>query len=47
MTRHLDLVREYNIFSVPGYLFDNGYLLPGAQAEETITQVLKRIAEKI
>jgi len=47
MTRHLDLAREYNIFSVPGYLFDNGYLLPGAQAEETITQVLKRIAEKI
>ncbi len=47
MTGHLELAREHNIFSVPGYLFDNGYLLPGAQAEETISQVLKRVVEKI
>ena len=46
MTDHLDLAREHEIYSVPGYLFDNGYLLPGAQAEETISQVLKRISEK-
>ena len=44
---HLDLAHENNIFSVPGYLFDNGYLLPGAQAEETISQVLTRVSEKV
>ena len=47
LERHLDLAHENNIFSVPGYLFDNGYLLPGAQAEETISQVLTRVSEKV
>ena len=46
MTDYLDLAREHEIYSVPGYLFDNGYLLPGAQAEETIGHVLRRISEK-
>ena len=28
MSTHLNLAQEQNIFSVPGYLFENGYLLP-------------------
>ena len=47
MSTHLNFAQEQNIFSVPGYLFENGYLLPGAQTEETISRVLLRISEKM
>ena len=47
MSKYLNFAQEQDIFSVPGYLFENGYLLPGAQTEETISQVLRRISEKI
>lgn len=47
MTKYLDLARNVDVSSVPGYLFDNGYLLPGAQSEETFAHILGRIIEKI
>ena len=47
MSKYLSFSQEQNIFSVPGYLFENGYLLPGAQTEETISRVLQRISEKM
>ena len=47
MATYLNLAHEQNIFSVPGYLFENGYLLPGAQTEETISRVLQRSSEKM
>ena len=47
MSKYLNFAQEKNICFVPGYLFENGYVLPVAQTGETISQVSRRISDKI
>ena len=37
---------DLGIAGVPGYLLGGGFLLPGAQSEETITKIVTRAKER-
>jgi len=38
---------DFGISGVPGFLLDNRYVIPGTQSAETLTQILRRVLEKV
>jgi predicted DsbA family dithiol-disulfide isomerase len=43
----LERVLDVGITGVPGYLFAGGFLMPGAQSVETMSQILERVKQKV
>ena len=38
---------DFGISGVPGFLLDNRYVIPGTQSAETLSQILRRVLEKV
>lgn len=47
VTEQLERAPELGISGVPGYFLADGFLLPGAQSEETMGQIILRVQERM
>ena len=47
LVKQRDRAEGFGISGVPGFLLDNRYVIPGTQSAETLSQILRRVLEKV